>query len=54
MSSSVPTVYLLHGEDDFEISNFIKTVKSKLGDETAQDMNVTWVDSKKFDLEGLR
>jgi len=54
MSASVPTVYLLHGEDDFEISNFIKSVKSRLGDETAQDMNVTWVDSNKFDLEALR
>ncbi len=54
MSSSVPTVYLLHGEDDYEISNFIKSVKSKLGDETAQDMNVTWGDGSKFDLEALR
>jgi DNA polymerase III delta subunit len=47
-------VYLLHGEDDFEIFNFIKAVKSKLGDETIQDMNVTWVESSKFDLESLR
>ena len=36
------------------IFNFIKSVKSKLGDETAQDMNVTWFESKKVDLESLR
>jgi len=54
MSPSVPVVYLLHGEDDFEIFNFIKAVKGKLGDETTQDMNVTWVESSKFDLESLR
>lgn len=54
MNQATPVVYLLHGEDDFEIYNFIKNIKNKLGDETAQDMNVTWVDDKKLDLESLR
>jgi len=54
MNPSVPVVYLLHGEDDYEIFNFIKSVKSRLGDETAQEMNVTWVENGKFNLESLR
>jgi DNA polymerase-3 subunit delta len=54
MSESVPTVYILHGEDDFAISQFIDGLVSKMGDPTTALMNVSRLDGRSTNLEHLR
>ena len=47
MNPSVPVVYLLHGEDDFEIFNFIKAVKDKLGMDALKVRIINTIGKKK-------
>lgn len=54
MSESAPTVYILHGEDEFAISQFIDGLVSKMGDPTTAMMNVTRLDGRSTDLRELR
>jgi len=54
MSESAPTVYILHGEDEFAISQFIDGLVSKMGDPTTAMMNVTRLDGRSTDLGELR
>ena len=49
----VPVVYLLHGEDDFAITEFIQAMQAKLGDPTTADMNTTRLDGG-TDVESIR
>jgi DNA polymerase-3 subunit delta len=53
MSKPVPVVYLLHGEDDFGIKEFIRSMQEKLGDPSMAEMNTTWME-KGADLESIR
>jgi DNA polymerase-3 subunit delta len=53
MAESAPVVYLLHGEDDFGISEFIHAMQAKLGDPSMADMNTTRLDSS-AGLESIR
>ena len=53
MSESVPVVYLLHGEDEFGIKEFIHSMQEKLGEPSMAEMNTTWLD-KGADLEAVR
>lgn len=53
MSESVPTIYILHGEDDFAISQFIDGLVSKMGDPTTALMNVSRLDGRSTNLEDL-
>lgn len=46
MSQAVPVVYLLHGDDEFAISQFVKEMESKLGDPSIAEMNITRLDGK--------
>jgi DNA polymerase III subunit delta len=45
MSEPAPLIYLLHGEDDFAIAEFVSTLENELGDPTVRDMNVLSVAS---------
>ena len=53
MTSLVPVVYLLHGEDEFGIKEFIHSMQEKLGDPSMAEMNTTWLDAG-ADLESIR
>jgi DNA polymerase-3 subunit delta len=53
MAKPVPVVYLLHGEDEFGIKEFIHAMQEKLGDPSMAEMNTTWMD-KGTDLESIR
>lgn len=54
MSNSVPVVYLLHGEDDFAIADFIHSMIEKLGDPSMAEMNTTRFSDGSFSLEALQ
>lgn len=54
MSASAPIIYLLHGEDEFGMAQFIDNMVEKLGDPTTAEMNINRLDGKKFNLDELR
>jgi DNA polymerase III subunit delta len=49
-----PTVYLLHGEDDQAIEEFLTQLHAKLGDPSTAEMNTTRLDPKGLTLSTLR
>lgn len=53
MSEAKPTVYLLHGEDDYAIGKFIQAMQEKLGEKSMAEMNTTALPVA-YDLEALR
>ncbi len=53
MSTAVPVVYLLHGDDDFAIGEFIAAMLEKLGDPTTAEMNTTRFNGN-YGVEDLR
>jgi len=53
MSKPAPVVYLLHGEDEFGIKEFIHSMQEKLGESSMAEMNTTWLD-KGAGLESIR
>ncbi|MGD2027533.1 MAG: DNA polymerase III subunit delta [Anaerolineales bacterium] len=52
--AAVPVVYLLHGEDDFKINEFIHAILEKMGDPSTAEMNTTRFEENSFNLEDLR
>lgn len=54
MAKSPPVVYLLHGEDEFAITEFIRKLQEKMGDSTTAEMNTTRLDGGALQLEELR
>ncbi len=53
MAESKPTVYLLHGEDDYAIAQFIQAMQQKLGDPATAEMNTSDL-GPNYDLDALR
>jgi DNA polymerase-3 subunit delta len=53
MPEQAPTVYLLHGDDDYAISEFIADRMEKLGDKTMAEMNTTRLEARSCSLEEL-
>jgi len=49
-----PVVYLLHGEDDQAIGDFLSQLTAKLGDATTAEMNTTRMEPKGLSLAALR
>jgi DNA polymerase-3 subunit delta len=49
-----PNVYLLHGEEEFGIAEFITKMKEKLGDPSSAEMNTSFMVSANLDIEELR
>jgi len=39
MTDPPPTIYLLYGDDEFAMTEFIRNLRNKLGDETTAEMN---------------
>lgn len=54
LTDPAPVVYLIHGEDDFAMAKFIKTIQAKLGDPSTAALNTTRFDYGGLDIEALR
>jgi DNA polymerase-3 subunit delta len=50
MATHPPVIYYLFGTDEFAISAFIQTLRSKLGDDTNADMNTTHFDGSNLNM----
>lgn len=53
MTDPKPTVYLIHGEDDYAAAQFIHAMLEKMGDPSMAEMNTTRLEGN-YDLETLR
>jgi DNA polymerase III subunit delta len=53
MTSNAPVVYLLHGEDEFAISQFITAILEKMGDPGMADLNTTRLDGRTTSYQEL-
>jgi DNA polymerase-3 subunit delta len=54
MNDSVPIVYILHGDDEYAMAEFLRVMQSKLGDPTTAEMNLTRLEGAGYTLEDLR
>ena len=54
MSDSTPVVYLLHGEDDFGITQFVDRMKEKLGDPSLAETNTTSLEGGALSISELK
>ena len=54
MSSDPPAVYILHGEDEFAIAQFVAELQARLGDPSLATMNVSRLEGRVFNLDELR
>ncbi len=53
MADHPPVVYLLHGEDELAIAQFIAALSAKLGDPVMAEMNTSRLDGRSISLEQL-
>jgi DNA polymerase III delta subunit len=49
-----PTIYILHGDDDQAIGEFLNQLRAKLGDPATAELNTTTLDAKGLSLANLR
>ncbi len=53
MANEPPVVYLLHGEDEFAIAQFVAELKAKLGDSSVVELNFTHLDGRSITYNEL-
>lgn len=53
MTNPAPVVYLLHGDDEFAIAQFVSEIEDKLGDPALASMNITRLDGRTYNLDEL-
>ena len=53
MSDSAPVVYILHGDDEYAIAQFLSELEGKLGDAATAAMNTSRLDGKTYNPESL-
>jgi len=53
MTRPAPVVYLLHGEDEFAIAQFVSELEAKLGDASLVALNTTRLDGRTANLDEL-
>jgi DNA polymerase-3 subunit delta len=53
MTSSAPVLYLLHGEDEFAISQYIAAILEKMGDPAMVELNTTRLDGRSTSYQEL-
>lgn len=53
MSKSPPTVYLVHGDNEFEIAQFVAALEDKLGDDASAAAAVDRLDGNSFNPDEL-
>ena len=54
MVEDPPSVYLLHGEDEFRLSSKVAEIEARLGDAALADLNIDRIDGRAVNLEELR
>lgn len=52
--AAIPTVYILHGTDDFALAEFLAGLKGKLGDPATAELNTTTLEGRSLGLSDLR
>jgi DNA polymerase-3 subunit delta len=50
-ADSTPPVYLLHGDDEFAIAQFVAGLEARVGDPATASMNITRLDGRTSDLD---
>ncbi len=53
MAEATPVVYLLHGEDEYAIAQFVSEMETRLGDPVNAAMNITRLEGSDFNLNEL-
>lgn len=53
MAETTPVVYILYGEDEYAITQFVAAIVAKLGDRSMADMNTTRLDGRTATFEEL-
>jgi DNA polymerase-3 subunit delta len=53
MSDPSPVVYLLHGDDEYNIAQEVAKLEAKLGDDALREANTTSLDGRSFNLDDL-
>jgi DNA polymerase-3 subunit delta len=53
MSKPTPVVYVLHGEDEYKITQFVAGMQNELGDSALSGMNITRLDGRSISFEEL-
>lgn len=53
VGETTPTIYILHGEDELAISEFIASILNKYKDPATADLNTTHLDGRSASLEEL-
>ena len=53
MSEPSPVVYLLHGDDEYNIAQEVAKLEAKLGDHALREANTTSLDGRSFNLDDL-
>ena len=48
-----PVVYILHGDDEFAITQFLASMEEKLGDQATAEMNITRLEGNSFSVNTL-
>ncbi len=48
-----PVIFILHGDDEFAIAEYIAVMERKMGDPATAEMNTTWLDGYSFTIESL-
>jgi len=48
-----PVIYILHGDDEFAIAEFVAGMESKMGDPATAEMNTTRLDGNSFSIDSL-
>ena len=54
MTDSSPTLIILHGDDEFGITSYLKKLEERIGDPTTREMNITRFKGSQWRLEQLR
>ncbi len=54
MTKADPVVYLLHGDDEFAMTQVVAKMQAKLGDPATAEMNITRIDGRSLALNDLR
>jgi DNA polymerase-3 subunit delta len=53
VADKAPVVYVLNGEDEFAISNFLAVLQAKMGDATTAEMNTSRLDGRSLSIDAL-
>ena len=53
MTTAKPVVYILFGEDEFAIAQFIDALEAKMGEEVTAALNTTRLDGRSLSLDEL-